>query len=245
MLNAKPYRNAAPITRAMPSAFEPSPTDGRLIATTPAKPMIRPVACRRVGSRRTAEAATSATNRGVAALIMPASEESIHCWAIANSTNGIAIQVTPSATICGQAERGTGPRAAGNAPSVSAPKAIRPNATSAGAKCSSPMSMKRNDAPQVSATPESISQSRVAKPDGFVLEQGLAAGGDAHRSYNDPQALSMTSARRPRAVRDAGPRGSSGPAGARPRRARADRGERRTGGTTSGSGARRLPRRRA
>jgi hypothetical protein len=87
-----------------------------------------------VGSRRTAQAATSATNSGVAALIMPASDESIHCWAIANSTKGIAIQVTASATIWGQAERGTGARAAEKAPSVSAPKAILPNATSAGAK---------------------------------------------------------------------------------------------------------------
>jgi hypothetical protein len=49
------------------------------------------------------------------------------------------------------------------APSVSAPNAMRPNATSVGAKCSSPMSMNRNEAPQVSATPESISQSAAAK----------------------------------------------------------------------------------
>ena len=230
----------------MPSAFEPSPTDGRLMATTPAKPMIRPVACMRVGNRRTAEAATSATNRGVAALIMPASEESIHCWAIANSTKGIAIQVTPSATICGQAERGTGPRAAGNAPSVSAPKAIRPNATSAGAKCSSPMSMKRNDAPQVRRHSGEHQPVARREPDGFVLEAG-PRGGRRRSSFctTTRAALSMTSARRPRAVRDAGPRGSSAPAGARPRRARADRGERRTGGTKSGSGARRSPLRRA
>ena len=98
-LKAIPYRNAASRTSATPSAFEPSPTDGTLIATTPAKPSSSPAPWRRDGSWRTASAATRATISGVAALIIPASDESIHCWATANNTNGIAIQVTPTSAI--------------------------------------------------------------------------------------------------------------------------------------------------
>jgi hypothetical protein len=63
----------------------------------------------------------------------------------------------------GQAARGTGSRAAGISESVAAPRAIRPNAISGGAKWSSPMSMNRNEPPHIRAVPPSISQSRVAK----------------------------------------------------------------------------------
>ncbi len=69
---------------------------------------------------------------------MAASDESIHCCATAKQMNGIAIQVTPIAAISGHSERGTGRRAAGMAASARAPKAMRPNATTVGAKCSQP-----------------------------------------------------------------------------------------------------------
>jgi hypothetical protein len=107
--------------------------------------------------------ATSATINGVLALIIAASDESIHCCATANSTNGIAIQVIPTSATCGQSSRGTGARAAGSSDSASAPNAILPNATSVGAKCSRPISTSRNDPPQVTATPTSMPQSRAAK----------------------------------------------------------------------------------
>ena len=64
----------------------------------------------------------------------------------------------------GQSERFTGWRAAEKKLSVAAPKAIRPNATSAGARCARLRSISRKDGPQVNTTPASISQSRVEKP---------------------------------------------------------------------------------
>ena len=103
-------------------------------------------------------------NSGVAALIIPASEESIHCWAVEKSKNGAASQISPRSAMYGQSERFTGWRAAGKRLSVAAPKAMRPKATSAGARCSRPMSISRKDGPQVKTTPASISQSRVEKP---------------------------------------------------------------------------------
>lgn len=67
---------------------------------------------------------------GAAALSMPASDESIHFWATANSTNGPAIQTAPSRAIAGQSVRATLRRAAGTTASVAVPNAGRSSATS-------------------------------------------------------------------------------------------------------------------
>jgi hypothetical protein len=96
---------------------------------------------------------------GAPAFSIPASDESIHCWATGKSTNGTAIQTMPKSAIAGQAERGTAPRAAGIVANVATPKASRSNATSSGRKWSTPTSMKRNDEPHSPATDASKTQS--------------------------------------------------------------------------------------
>ena len=45
---------------------------------------------------------------GKAPLTMPASDESIHCCPIGNSSNGAAIQTTPSSATRGRSPRSTG-----------------------------------------------------------------------------------------------------------------------------------------
>ena len=100
---------------------------------------------------------------GAAALIIPASDDSIHCCATENNMNGTAIQITPSSATSGQSARGTARRAPGTSASVRAPKNTRRNATSPGSKWSRPSSMNRKEAPQVSATPASSAQSSGPK----------------------------------------------------------------------------------
>ena len=89
---------------------------------------------------------------GKAPLTMPASDESIHCWPIAISNSGAAIQKSPSSATRGRSARSTGRCDRGRSESVSAPIATRPNATTPGPKCSRPISMNRNDEPQIAAT---------------------------------------------------------------------------------------------
>lgn len=106
----------------------------------------------------------AAVNSGAAAFSMPASAEPIRCSAKGNSTNGKAIQVRPSSAIAGQADRGTGRRAAGRTARVPAPKASRSMATSGGRSAWTPILISKNEAPQVTATPASSAQSPAANP---------------------------------------------------------------------------------
>src|SRR5215216_2386424 len=159
----------------MPSRLESSsPREGALIAITPAKPTASPAICNRPGRCRTTIAATRAVNSGAAALIIPASDESIHCWATEKNMNGNAIQSTPSSAMSGHSERGTARRASAMRTSVTAPKSTRRNATRPGSKLSTPMSMNRNDEPQLNATPPTSSQSRPAKA--WVPSRSVARG---------------------------------------------------------------------
>ena len=137
----------------------PSPSEGALTATTPRKPITRPAICTRPGTRWETEAAISAANSGTPPLIIPASEESIHCWATEKSTNGPAIQTSPSSATSGRSERRTPRRAAGTSASVIAPNSTRRKATRPGSKCTRPISMNRKDAPHPNATPATSAQS--------------------------------------------------------------------------------------
>ena len=166
----------------------PSPIDGAVMATTPRKPISSPTAWMRPGNARTTTAATSAVNSGAPALIIAARDDSIHCCATANSTNGMAIQITPSRAIGFHSERGTARRAAGSMTRVSAPKNTRAKATTGGAKCSSPISMNRNEAPQSEATTATSPQSAGVKAWPFVRRDrrgpllGLCGRGHRHEA---------------------------------------------------------------
>ena len=93
----------------------------------------------------------TAAKIGTAPLSIPASEESIHCCPIGNSSNGAAIQTTPSSATRGRSLRSTGRWDPRNSESVSIPTATRPNATTPGPKCSRPISMNRKDEPHMAA----------------------------------------------------------------------------------------------
>lgn len=107
--------------------------------------------------------ATAAVKSGAAPFNMPASEESIRCWAKGNRRNGTAIQTTPRRAIAGQSEPGRARRAPGTAASVAAPKTSRRSVTSAGSWLSRPIAMNRNDEPHIAATAASSPQSPPPK----------------------------------------------------------------------------------
>ena len=154
--------------------------------------------------------AISAVKSGAAALIIPASDDSIHCCATENSMNGTAIQITPSSATSGQSERGTGRRAPGTSASVTAPKKTRRNATSPGSKFLSPSSMNRNEAPQVSATPASRAQSSGPKASALAA---AGRGAASARALTQPRgsARPRASASRPPPGRARRGRGRRGP----------------------------------
>ena len=77
----------------------------------------------------------SAVQMGVAAVSMPASDESIHCSANEYIDSGNAIQQTPSNATRNRSARSTRMRRAlGSDQSASAPKATRPNVMIPGSK---------------------------------------------------------------------------------------------------------------
>jgi len=103
--------------------------------------------------------AHTAAKTGMAPLIMPVTLEVVHCWAIGKSSNGTAIQMTPSKATRGQSSRSIGARERVKSASVPAPKATRAMVMTPGAKARSPISMNRNDEPQISAMAASRPQS--------------------------------------------------------------------------------------
>ena len=221
----------------MPSAFEPLPTEGRLIATTPANPTSRPALWSRDGICRTNRPATSATISGVAALIMPASDESIHCWATANSTNGIAIQVMPTRTTCAQSERGTGARAAGRNDSARRRRRFARTpptwGRSGGARSRSAGTSRPRSRPRRAAWPSHGRRTRRSR------RREPARPRRSSQPDNALRRASMRSGLRPNGGPGAAPRGSRGRACARPRRAGPARAARRRAARTSATAARR------
>src|SRR5215211_670743 len=134
-------------------------TSGQEIATTPAKPTSNPRVWVRPSGRRSSSTAQAAPNSGTAPLSIPATDESIHCWAIGNSSSGRPAQMIPSSATRGRSAWSTGRCAAGNSASVATPNARRARATTPGRRVSRPMSMNRNDDPQMRAMPDSSSHS--------------------------------------------------------------------------------------
>ena len=99
--------------------------------------------------------------RGTAPLSMPATEESIHCWATGNRISGSPAQITPRKATRTRSSRPIGRRAAGTSDSAATPSATRATAITPGASASSPMSMNRNDEPQMRAMLASSPHSRT------------------------------------------------------------------------------------
>ena len=100
---------------------------------------------------------------GTAPLIIPATEESIHCWAIGKSVSGMAIQMIPRAATRARSAGSMGRRARGTSASASIPSAIRASVITPGSNASRPMAMNRNEDPQMSAMPVRRPQSNPPK----------------------------------------------------------------------------------
>ena len=96
---------------------------------------------------------------GMAPLIMPATLESIHCWAIGKSVSGMAIQTVPSRAMRPQSSRSTGWRACRKSASVAVPRPMRARVTTPGANERRPISMNRKDEPQMTAMTARMPQS--------------------------------------------------------------------------------------
>ena len=105
--------------------------------------------------------AQAAPASGTAPLSMPATDESIHCWASGNSSSGKPAQISPRTATRSRSSRPIGRRAAGISASVATPSPTRASAITPGRKASSPMSINRNEAPQIMATVDSSSHSRA------------------------------------------------------------------------------------
>ncbi len=152
MFAASPYRAVATRSRPTPRVVEEAPSaEGRAIRTTPENPTTSPAACRAAGADPSSHQANSAANRGMAPLIIPATEDATHCWATANSSRGTAIHTTPSSARRGQSSRATGLRARAEVATAAVPRAIRRNAIRPGPNASSPSAMKMNDEPHIAA----------------------------------------------------------------------------------------------
>jgi len=82
-------------------------------------------------------------------LIIPATDEAIHCWATGKRIIGTPIQMIPRKAIRGRSSRATGERARGNTARAAAPSSTRLIATTPGCRVSSPRSISRNDEPQM------------------------------------------------------------------------------------------------
>src|SRR5919106_1292401 len=146
MLAAIPYSTVARMTRAAPRAVTDAPrTAGETMAATPVNPSTNPTICTARGARRRRNAAVSAAKSGIAPLSMPASEESIHCWAIGNSRSGAAIHT----------------------------RAIRRKATSPGSNASRPSAMNTKEDPHISPIearrPHSTGPNASARVPGAVV----------------------------------------------------------------------------
>jgi hypothetical protein len=138
------------------------------------------------GAVRKSSAAIRPENSGMAPLIIPAREESIHCWATAKRVSGIAIQTAPRKAILGKSSRSTRRRAPGTTDRASAPNATRRKATSPGSRSSRPNAIRRKEEPHMPAIaarrPHSIGPNasvRVPR-DVLIMDEGRT-GPDAIR----------------------------------------------------------------
>ena len=147
-----------------------------------------PMRCIRPGARRSSTVAQIAVATGTAPLIIPTTDESIHCCAIGSRLSGIPIHSAPSSAMRGRSARSTAVRAAGRSISANAPSATRASVTTPGSSASSPIAISRNDEPQIAAIAPSSSQSAAANAPAFVpadvagrRERGPSAGGSRGR----------------------------------------------------------------
>ena len=81
------------------------------------------------------------------------------CSAIGNRVNGTATQTTDSITTRARSEGPTDTLCRGRTASASAPSPTRMSVMTPGGRASSPMSMNRNDAPQMAPTAANNDQS--------------------------------------------------------------------------------------
>ena len=139
----------------------PDSAEGRAIATIPTNPTMRPAIWRRPGSWRSRTEAMIAVKIGTAPLSIPATAESIHCWAIGKSVSGIATQTTARSATRGRSSRRIGvDLARGIIAMKRAPNPTLSQVTRPGWNASSPTSMKRNEAPQMRPIETKRAQSR-------------------------------------------------------------------------------------
>src|SRR5215211_1835089 len=161
-LTARPYRTTASSTRPAPSMVARDPWSwGQEMARTPANPISSPSAWALGRGRRSSTTAQAAPARGTAPFSMPATEESIHCWATGNSSSGSPAQMTPRKATRTRSCGPIGRRAAGTSDSAATPSATLARAITPGASASRPTSMNRNDDPQMRAMLASSPHSRT------------------------------------------------------------------------------------
>src|SRR5215207_8392283 len=161
-LTARPYRTTASSTRPAPSMVARDPWSwGQEMARTPANPISSPSAWALGRGRRSSTTAQAAPARGTAPFSMPATEESIHCWATGNSSSGSPAQMTPRKATRTRSCGPIGRRAAGTSDSAATPSATLTSAITPGASASRPTSMNRNDDPQMRAMLASSPHSRT------------------------------------------------------------------------------------
>src|SRR4029453_16699895 len=173
------------MTRLAPSMVAREPWScGQEMARTPANPISSPTAWVRGSGRRSSTTAQAAPANGTAPFSMPATDESIHCWATGNSSSGRPAQMTPRKTTRGRSSPPIGRRAAGARASAATPRATRATAIPPGGSASSPMSMNRYEDPQMRATLASSSHSvgpkdpgRLPRPVSTSRRGGAAAAG--------------------------------------------------------------------
>ena len=134
----------------------------------PAKPTTMPSRSGPLARWRSSTAATVAAKIGVAPLRSPVTDELMYCSAIGNSVNGTATQITESRTSRPRSEASIVTFGLGSTSSASAPDATRSNVISPGGKASRPMSMNRNDEPQIAATAMKRPQSRGVNEPSFA-----------------------------------------------------------------------------
>jgi hypothetical protein len=101
-------------------------------------------------------------------LSIPATDESIHCWAMGKSESGMPIQITPRKAIRPRSALSTGLRAAGMKASAAAPNRTRTAVITPGLNDSRAASIKTNDEPQMRAMEASNPHSEGPKASSLV-----------------------------------------------------------------------------
>jgi len=97
---------------------------------------------------------------GIALLSMPVRDELIHCCAIGNMVSGNAIHVIPRSRTFFLSLGAIGVLLVGISQRTMHPNVMRKKVTRPGSNASKPISMKKNEAPQIPAAPRRRPQSR-------------------------------------------------------------------------------------